>query len=142
MLGELADLAMVLTRTAADLATAHLDDLQDGPVCTSNPVLAFTACRERSASSSPSKPASPPPPRNGPARVPSTSPANSSPKPSATAPKPIPYPFAGSRVLRDLLRAEGVVIGRVAVATLMRKMGIEALHRWPNKSTPAPDHKI
>ena len=34
------------------------------------------------------------------------------------------FPFAGSRMLRDLLRAEGVVIGRVAVATLMRRMGI------------------
>ena len=37
------------------------------------------------------------------------------------------HPFAGSRMLRDLLRAEGVVIGRVAVATLMRRMGIENL---------------
>ena len=37
------------------------------------------------------------------------------------------HPFAGSRMLRDLLRAEGVVIGRVAVATLMRRMGIESL---------------
>jgi len=27
------------------------------------------------------------------------------------------YPFAGSRMLRDLLRAEGVLIGRWAVAT-------------------------
>jgi putative transposase len=33
------------------------------------------------------------------------------------------HPFAGNRMLRDLLRAEGVVIGRVAVTTLM---GIEA----------------
>ena len=37
-------------------------------------------------------------------------------------------PFAGSRMLRDLLRAQGVVIGRVvigrvAVATVMRRMG-------------------
>ena len=37
------------------------------------------------------------------------------------------HPFAGSRMLRDLLRAEGVVIGRVAVATLMRRMGIEVV---------------
>ena len=48
------------------------------------------------------------------------------------------HPFAGSRMLRDLLRAEGVVIGRVAVATLMRRMGIEALYRRPNTSKPAP----
>ena len=51
-------------------------------------------------------------------------------------------PFAGSRMLRDLLRAEGVVIGRPAVATLMRRMGIEALYRRPNTSKPAPGHKI
>ena len=29
------------------------------------------------------------------------------------------YPFAGSRMLRDLLRAEGVEIGRERVATMM-----------------------
>ena len=52
------------------------------------------------------------------------------------------HPFAGSRMLRALLRAEGVVIGRVAVATLMRRMGIEALYRRPNTSKPAPGHKI
>ena len=52
------------------------------------------------------------------------------------------YPFAGSRMLRDLLRAEGVVIGRQAVATLMRRMGIEALYRRPSTSKPAPGHKI
>jgi putative transposase len=45
-------------------------------------------------------------------------------------------------MLRDLLRAEGVVIGRVAVATLMRRMGIEALYRRPNTSKPAPGHKV
>jgi transposase InsO family protein len=52
------------------------------------------------------------------------------------------HPFAGSRMLRDLLRAEGVVIGRLAVATLMRRMGIEALYRRPSTSKPAPGHKI
>ena len=52
------------------------------------------------------------------------------------------YPFAGSRMLRDLLRAEGIAIGRLAVATLMRRMGIEALYRRPNTSKPAPGHKI
>ena len=36
------------------------------------------------------------------------------------------YPFAGSRMLRDLLRGEGVVIGRERVATMMRCMGLEA----------------
>ena len=52
------------------------------------------------------------------------------------------YPFAGSRMLRDLLRGEGVVIGRERVATMMRRMGIEALYRRPNTSKPAPGHKI
>lgn len=52
------------------------------------------------------------------------------------------HPFAGSRMLRDLLRAEGVASGRVAVATLMRRMGIEALYRRPNTSKPAPGHKV
>ncbi len=52
------------------------------------------------------------------------------------------FPFAGSRMLRDLLNAEGVQIGRQRVATLMRRMGIEALYRRPNTSKPALGHKI
>ena len=52
------------------------------------------------------------------------------------------YPFAGSRMLRDLLRGEGVMIGRDLVTTMMRRMGIEALYRRPNTSKPAPGHKI
>lgn len=41
-----------------------------------------------------------------------------------------------------MLRLEGMVIGRLAVATLMRRMGIEALYRRPSASKPAPGHKI
>src|SRR5216684_5731381 len=52
------------------------------------------------------------------------------------------YPFAGSRMLRDLLRGEGVEIGRQRVATMMKRMGITALYRRPNTSKPAPGHKI
>lgn len=52
------------------------------------------------------------------------------------------YPFAGSRMLRDLLRGEGVVIGRDLVRTMMRRMCIEALYRRPNTSKAAPGHKI
>ena len=52
------------------------------------------------------------------------------------------YPFAGSRMLRDLLRGEGVAIGRQRVATMMKRMGITALYRRPNASKPAPGHKI
>jgi putative transposase len=52
------------------------------------------------------------------------------------------FPFAGSRMLRDLLNKEGVEIGRRHVATLMKRMGVEALYRRPNTSKPAPGHKI
>jgi len=52
------------------------------------------------------------------------------------------YPFAGSRMLRDLLRGEGVTIGREHVATMIKRMGIEAIYRRPNTSKPAPGHKI
>jgi putative transposase len=51
-------------------------------------------------------------------------------------------PFAGSRMLRDLLNQDGIEIGRCHVATLMKRMGIEALYRKPNTSKPAPGHKI
>jgi len=52
------------------------------------------------------------------------------------------YPFAGSRMLRDMLVREGVSIGRRHVRTLMNKMGIEAIYRRPNTSKAAPGHKI
>jgi putative transposase len=52
------------------------------------------------------------------------------------------HPFAGSRMLRDLLRGEGVAIGRAHVITLMKRMRIEAIYRRPNTSKPAPGHKI
>lgn len=52
------------------------------------------------------------------------------------------FPFAGSRMLKGLLVQEGFVVGRLHVATLMKRMGIEALYRKPNTSKPAPGHKI
>jgi putative transposase len=52
------------------------------------------------------------------------------------------HPFAGSRMLRDMLKAEGRDVGRRHVATLMKKMGVEAIYRRPNTSKPAPGHKI
>ena len=52
------------------------------------------------------------------------------------------FPFAGSRMLRDLLEREGVKVGRLHVATLMKKMGVEAIYRRPNTSKPEPGHKI
>lgn len=48
------------------------------------------------------------------------------------------YPFAGSRMLQGLLKAEGLSTGRLHIATLMKKMGIEAIYRRPNTSKPAP----
>jgi putative transposase len=51
-------------------------------------------------------------------------------------------PFAGARMMRDFLSREGVSIGRRHVATLMKRMGIEAIYRRPRTSKPAPGHKI
>ena len=52
------------------------------------------------------------------------------------------FPFAGSRMLRGLLAAEGCKIGRRYVKTLMKRMGIEALYRRPRTTKPEPGHKI
>ena len=52
------------------------------------------------------------------------------------------FPFAGRRMLRDLLAAEGCKIGRRHVTTLMKRMGIEALYRRPRTTKPEPGHKI
>ena len=51
-------------------------------------------------------------------------------------------PFAGSRMLRDLLRQEGYRVGRKHVATLMKRMGIEALYRKPRTTKLGAGHKI
>ena len=52
------------------------------------------------------------------------------------------FPFAGSRMLRDLLNREGIEVGRRHVGTLVKRMGIAALYRKPNTSKPAPGHRI
>ena len=52
------------------------------------------------------------------------------------------YPFAGSRMLRDLLKQDGYKIGRRHVRTLMKKMGIDALYRRPNTSRRHAKNKI
>jgi putative transposase len=51
-------------------------------------------------------------------------------------------PFAGSRMLRGLLAAEGCKIGRRHVKTLMKRMGMEVLYRRPRTTKPEPGHKI
>ena len=52
------------------------------------------------------------------------------------------FPFAGSRMLRGLLSADGCKIGRRHVKTLMKRMGIEALYRRPRTTQPGPGNKI
>jgi putative transposase len=52
------------------------------------------------------------------------------------------HPFAGSRMLRDLLNAAGHGVGRRHVATLMKRMGIEAIYRRKNTSRPHPEHHV
>ena len=52
------------------------------------------------------------------------------------------YPFAGSRMMRDFLVREDFEVGRLHVATLIKRMGIEAIYRRSNTSKPAPGHKI
>ena len=52
------------------------------------------------------------------------------------------YPFAGARMLRDLLGQEGFTAGRKRIGRLMKTMGIEALYRRPRTSKPAPGHRI
>ena len=52
------------------------------------------------------------------------------------------FPFAASRMLRDLLAAEGINVGRLHVSTLMKKMAIEAIYRRSKTSKPEPGHKI
>lgn len=52
------------------------------------------------------------------------------------------YPFAGSRMLRDMLRQAGYTIGRRHVRTLMRKMGIDAVYRKPNTSRKREGNQV
>ena len=52
------------------------------------------------------------------------------------------YPFAGARMMQGVLEQEGFSVGRKHTATLMKKMGIEALYRRPRTSKPGPGHKI
>ena len=47
------------------------------------------------------------------------------------------HPHAGSRMLKDLLAAEGSKVGRRHVRTLMERMGIEAVYCRPRTWVPA-----
>jgi putative transposase len=52
------------------------------------------------------------------------------------------FPFAGARMLRDMLKLEGFAVGRKHIATLMDKMGITAIYRKRNTSALHPAHEI
>ncbi|MBX3330280.1 MAG: IS3 family transposase [Nitrospira sp.] len=52
------------------------------------------------------------------------------------------YPFAGARMLRDVLRRERYRVGRRQVATMMRRMGITAVYRTPRTSRRYLAHRI
>ena len=52
------------------------------------------------------------------------------------------HPFAGARMLRDMLKLRRFEVGRKHVGTLMRRMGIEALYRKPNTSKRHPGHQV
>jgi len=52
------------------------------------------------------------------------------------------FPFAGARMLRDMLKLKGFAVGRKHVRTLMDRMRITAIYRRRNTSAPHPEHKI
>jgi putative transposase len=52
------------------------------------------------------------------------------------------HPFMGARMLRDQLHRAGLSVGRRHIATLMRRMGIQALAPQPGTSKRNPGHKI
>ncbi len=52
------------------------------------------------------------------------------------------FPFAGARMLRDLLRQEDWQVGRKPVATLMRRMGVVTLYRRPRTTQRHPTQKV
>jgi putative transposase len=52
------------------------------------------------------------------------------------------FPFAGARMLRDMLKLEGFAVGRKHVRTLMDKMGIAAIYRKRSTSAPHPAHAV
>jgi putative transposase len=52
------------------------------------------------------------------------------------------FPYAGARLLRRLLRREGVTVGRRHVATLMRRMAITAIAPQPGTSRRHRAHPV
>jgi len=52
------------------------------------------------------------------------------------------YPFCGARRLAQMLKREGVQVGRLHVATLLRLMGLETIYRKKRTTIPGKGHKI
>ena len=52
------------------------------------------------------------------------------------------HPFLGARRIARLLQRAGKKVGRLHVAGLMRRMGIEAIYRRKRTTVPAPGHRI
>lgn len=51
-------------------------------------------------------------------------------------------PIPGSRRLHDLLRVQGIEVGRRHVGTLIRHMDVQALHRKSNSNKKHPAHQV
>jgi len=54
----------------------------------------------------------------------------------------VDHPFAGSRMLCDLLQRAGHDVNRKRIQRLMRCMGMEALYPKKSLSKPHPGHRI
>lgn len=52
------------------------------------------------------------------------------------------WPFMGSRMLRDQLRTQGLMVNRKRVRRLMRLMDIQAIYRRQNTSRRHPQHAV
>lgn len=52
------------------------------------------------------------------------------------------YPFAGARMLRDMLQRQDSAMGRERVTRFMKKLGIEAIYSKTNTSRHNFVHKI
>jgi putative transposase len=52
------------------------------------------------------------------------------------------HPYAGSRMLRDMLRLEGYAVGRKRVRRLMRLMGIAAIYQKPKTTQRHAAHPV
>ena len=52
------------------------------------------------------------------------------------------HPMYGSRRLQQMLKRDGILVGRRRIRNMMRKLGLWAVGPKPNTSKPHPEHKI